>query len=209
MREVKQAELRARRDAGEPVVVVDVRGAEDFAAGHVEGAIHLPLAEIEADPRRLPLGRPIVTVCGKGGGRSTEAAAALAAAGATDVGWLEGGTLGWSAEGTDPPRRRVVLLYDRDCPNVELARANLRRALEEARAPACCEEVDLGAPDTPVPWTRFGSPTVLVDGRDVAGASADDGPTCRTYLQAGVRSNAPPVDILVAALRAAGLGSPA
>ena len=60
-REIPRAELRARRAAGEPVVVVDVRGAEDYAAGHVEGAIHVPLDAIEADPRRLPLDRPIVT----------------------------------------------------------------------------------------------------------------------------------------------------
>lgn len=97
-REIARAELRARRAAGEDVVVVDVRSAEDFAAGHVEGAIHVPLAEIQADPRRLPLDRPIVTVCGKGGGRSTDAAAALAAAGAADAGWLEGGTSGWLAD---------------------------------------------------------------------------------------------------------------
>ena len=97
-REVSRAELRARRAAGEAVVVVDVRSAEEFAAGHIEGAIHVPVADIEADPKRLPLDRPIVTACGKGGGRSEGAAAALAAAGARDVGFLEGGTLGWLAD---------------------------------------------------------------------------------------------------------------
>ena len=97
-REVSRAELRARRAAGEAVVVVDVRSAEEFAAGHIEGAIHVPVADIEADPTRLPLDRPLVTVCGKGGGRSEGAAAALAAAGARDVGFLEGGTLGWLAD---------------------------------------------------------------------------------------------------------------
>lgn len=97
-REVSRAELRARRAAGEAVVVVDVRSAQEFAAGHIEGAIHLPVADIEADPKRLPLDRPLVTACGKGGGRSEGAAAALAAAGARDVGFLEGGTLGWLAD---------------------------------------------------------------------------------------------------------------
>lgn len=96
-REVPRAELRARLAAGEAIVVVDVRSAEEFAAGHIEGAIHLPVARIEADPTRLPLDRPIVCACGKGGGRSEGAAAALAAAGAIDVGFLEGGTLGWLA----------------------------------------------------------------------------------------------------------------
>lgn len=97
-REVSRAELRARRAAGEAVVVVDVRSAEEFAAGHIEGAIHMPVADIEADPTRLPLDRPIVTACGKGGGRSEGAAAALAAAGALDIGFLDGGTLGWLAD---------------------------------------------------------------------------------------------------------------
>lgn len=97
-KEVSRADLRARRAAGEAVVVVDVRSSEEFAAGHIEGAIHIPVAEIEADPTRLPLDRPIVTACGKGGGRSEGAATALAAAGASDVGFLEGGTLGWLAD---------------------------------------------------------------------------------------------------------------
>ncbi len=97
-REVSRAELRARRAAGEAVLVVDVRSAEEFAAAHIEGAIHVPVADIQADPTRLPLDRPLVTACGKGGGRSEGAAEALAAAGAPDVGFLEGGTLGWLAD---------------------------------------------------------------------------------------------------------------
>lgn len=97
-REISRAELRARLAASERVVVVDVRSAEEFAAGHVDGAIHLPVAEIEANPTLLPLDRLIVCACGKGGGRSEAAAAALAAAGAVDVAFLEGGTLGWLAD---------------------------------------------------------------------------------------------------------------
>ncbi|MFZ5480835.1 MAG: rhodanese-like domain-containing protein [Myxococcota bacterium] len=98
-REVSRAELRARLAAGEQVMVLDVRSPEEFAAGHIDGAVNVPLAAIEADPRRIPLDRPIVTACGKGGGRSAGAAALLAAAGAGDVGFLEGGTLGWLADG--------------------------------------------------------------------------------------------------------------
>lgn len=97
-REISRAELRARLAAGERVVVIDVRSAEEFAAGHIQGAIHIPLAELVAYPSQLPLHRPLVTACGKGGGRSEGAAVALAAAGALDVGFLEGGTLGWLSE---------------------------------------------------------------------------------------------------------------
>lgn len=98
IREISRAELRARLAAGEPVLVVDVRSAAEFAAGHVEGAIHVPVAEIEADPRCIPHGHQIVTVCGKGGGRCEGAARRLAEAGAGEVGFLEGGTLGWLAD---------------------------------------------------------------------------------------------------------------
>lgn len=94
-REIPREELRLRLAAGVQVRVVDVRSAAEFAAGHVEGAIHVPLAEIEADPTRVRLDDPIVCVCGKGGGRSESAAARLRAAGAADVGFLEGGVLGW------------------------------------------------------------------------------------------------------------------
>lgn len=99
---------------------------------------------------------------------------------------------------------RVTLLYDRDCPNAGTARGNLLRAFAEAGTPARWDEVDLGADDTPAGWRGYGSPTVLVDGRDADGTcpDADAGRTCRTYLDGVARHGAPPVGLLVAALRA-------
>ena len=43
-------------------VVVDIRSAEDFEHGHIEAAMHLPLAELVSDQslRALPKGRKIV-----------------------------------------------------------------------------------------------------------------------------------------------------
>ncbi|MFZ5479494.1 MAG: MerC domain-containing protein [Myxococcota bacterium] len=97
---------------------------------------------------------------------------------------------------------RVVLLYDRDCPNVRAARSNLLRAFSEAGVPARWEEMDRAGPDTPAAWRGFGSPTVLVDGRDVAGLAPGDGASCRVYESAGARSGAPSVDVIAAALAA-------
>jgi rhodanese-related sulfurtransferase len=97
--EIHPEELHARRERGERIVVLDVRDAEDFAAGHVAGALHLPLTVLQADPHSVPLDRPIVTVCGKGGGRSAAAVAVLAEAGAPTVAWLTGGTNGWRDAG--------------------------------------------------------------------------------------------------------------
>ncbi|MEQ1567681.1 MAG: rhodanese-like domain-containing protein [Myxococcota bacterium] len=96
-------QLRAeRRD----VIVLDVRTAEEFAAGHVAGARHVPGAHLlgPVDPlRRADL---VVTTCGKGGGRSAEAAARLRALGVRARS-LAGGTSAWLAaniptERTDP-----------------------------------------------------------------------------------------------------------
>jgi rhodanese-related sulfurtransferase len=48
-----------RRD----VVVLDVRPAEEYAAGHVAGAVSMPLAEIERRLADLPRGHRVVAYC--------------------------------------------------------------------------------------------------------------------------------------------------
>jgi rhodanese-related sulfurtransferase/biotin operon repressor len=45
------------------VTVIDVRPAEEFAAGHVPGAINVPLAELERWARSAPKSRQIVAYC--------------------------------------------------------------------------------------------------------------------------------------------------
>lgn len=51
---------RARR--GE-IVVVDVRPAEEYAAGHLPGALSVPLRELRARLAELPKDRPVVAYC--------------------------------------------------------------------------------------------------------------------------------------------------
>jgi len=77
------------------LLIVDVRSAEEFAAGHVEGAVNIPLETIGSHESGLPRDRLIVTVCGKGGGRSDRAAQELRARGFKSVRSLCGGTDGW------------------------------------------------------------------------------------------------------------------
>lgn len=77
---------------------VDVREPEEWAEGHLPGAIHIPLGEL---PRRLadvPRGLPIITIC-RSGYRSLTARKALLADGATDVRSLAGGMLAWHDAG--------------------------------------------------------------------------------------------------------------
>ncbi|MBN8493030.1 MAG: MBL fold metallo-hydrolase [Burkholderiales bacterium] len=90
----------ALAELGPKVQVVDVREPEEFGhgLGHIEGALLLPLGELEARQAELPRDRPIVTVC-RSGARSARAAGMLGKAGFAEVANLRGGMLRWRAEG--------------------------------------------------------------------------------------------------------------
>lgn len=61
---VSVEQAKAALESG-AAVVVDVRSAESYAAGHIPGAISIPLSEFENDLRSLPLekDRWIITYC--------------------------------------------------------------------------------------------------------------------------------------------------
>ena len=98
---------------------------------------------------------------------------------------------------------RVELVYDLDCPNVTSARTQLLQAFVHAGIPASWVEWDRKAPESPEHVTAYGSPTILVDGKDVAGtkpgAKAD---SCRLYAIGlnGV-GGSPPVGQIATALK--------
>lgn len=94
--------LDALRAEGRAVTVIDVRTAEEFAAGHVDGAVHVHGTDLPAAARSLGSAEHVVTVCGKGGGRSAEAAALLRSLG-VPAQFLAGGTFAWLA--AHPPDR--------------------------------------------------------------------------------------------------------
>ncbi len=74
----------------------------------------------------------------------------------------------------------VELVVFRGCTHAEQARRNLHAALEASgRAPEWVEW-DRESADTPERLRVYGSPTVLVDGRDVTGAVGEaKGAACR------------------------------
>jgi rhodanese-related sulfurtransferase len=82
------------------VQVLDVREAEEFrhGLGHIQGALLLPLDQLESRLNELSRERPVVAVC-RSGARSARATAMLAKAGFTEVANLSGGMLRWRAEG--------------------------------------------------------------------------------------------------------------
>ena len=78
------------------LAILDVREDDEWAAGHIDGALHIPLRELPARLADLPATQTLV-VC-KVGGRSAQAVAYLAQQG-YDVVNLDGGMLDWEAAG--------------------------------------------------------------------------------------------------------------
>lgn len=62
VRRISAQDLKQKIDAGS-VLLVDVRDAASFQAGHIPGAIHMPFASIEGMMTALPKGKEIVTYC--------------------------------------------------------------------------------------------------------------------------------------------------
>ncbi len=64
--EIVHAE-RTREAIAEGVTVLDVRRPNEYEAGHVEGAIHVPLGSLEEGFDRLPEDQPVLAHGGYGG----------------------------------------------------------------------------------------------------------------------------------------------
>ena len=95
---------------------------------------------------------------------------------------------------------RVELIYDTDCPNIAETRANLLQAFAAARLQAKWTEWERSSPSSPAYVAGFGSPTLLVDGRDIAGGKPGARTSsCRLYASAeGRYSGAPSVELIKA-----------
>ncbi|MGA8297073.1 MAG: molybdopterin-synthase adenylyltransferase MoeB [Acidimicrobiales bacterium] len=97
IREVTPAEVAER---GEDLILVDVRESDEYAAGALEGAVHLPrgMLELQVEGRVPDKKRPIVIYCA-GGTRSAFAAKTLFDLGYRDVASMAGGFNRWKDEG--------------------------------------------------------------------------------------------------------------
>ncbi|WP_234554965.1 rhodanese-like domain-containing protein [Thermus caliditerrae] len=73
-------------------VVVDVRTPQEFAAGHVPGAINLPVEAITSWADQVPKDKPVYLYC-RSGNRSRQAAEYLKKKGYTNLYNVEGGVL--------------------------------------------------------------------------------------------------------------------
>ena len=96
--QISREKAQEMMKSGDGLVVVDVRTQEEYAEGHIPGAICIPNESIvDARPAELPdLGQTILVYC-RSGRRSKEAAQKLADMGYTNV-YEFGGIIDWSGE---------------------------------------------------------------------------------------------------------------
>ncbi len=79
------------------VELVDVRLPEEWEAGHIAGAKHIPIDTLSQRAADIDQSKPVVLYC-RSGDRSAGAADALAASG-WDASSMEGGILAWVEQG--------------------------------------------------------------------------------------------------------------
>lgn len=109
---------KARERIAKGMLVVDVRDADEFAQGHIAGAIHIPLRQIESDaeasiaPIAAVSGRrdTILFVC-RSGARSEAACNHLRRLLGRRAQYLQGGLMAWVGAGIPLSRDQHDLVY--------------------------------------------------------------------------------------------------
>ncbi|MGB8475889.1 MAG: rhodanese-like domain-containing protein [Candidatus Acidiferrum sp.] len=105
VKETNVPEVKRRIDAGEKVLLVDVREDHEWANGHLPGAVHMGRGIIERDiEHKFPdTAAKLVLYCG-GGYRSVLVADNLQKMGYTNVESMDGGWRGWIEAGLPTDR---------------------------------------------------------------------------------------------------------
>ena len=92
---IEPANLKAMMASGVRFALVDVRRPDEFAAGHIEGAMLMPLDNLPATYAQLPRDVKLVVYC-RSGHRSAQAVSFLLAHGYSRAVSLNGGYLAWT-----------------------------------------------------------------------------------------------------------------
>jgi hypothetical protein len=94
---------------------------------------------------------------------------------------------------------KVELIFDLDCPNVSQARLNLFRAFTLAGIAPQWTEWDRNDRESPDYAHRYGSPSILIDGKDIAGEmNRNAANCCRVYLESDESNKGVPSVKLIA-----------
>ena len=96
--QITAEEAKAIMDSGDDFIILDVREQDEFDAGHIPGAIHLPYTKIEKKAEEMlpDKDKQILVYC-RSGRRSKIAAEALARLGYTNIKEF-GGIIDWPYE---------------------------------------------------------------------------------------------------------------
>jgi rhodanese-related sulfurtransferase len=105
VKETNVADVARRRESGEKFLLVDVREDNEWAKGHLPGAVHLGKGIIERDiEQQVPDAHAkVILYCG-GGFRSALVAENLGKMGYTNVESMDGGWKGWVDAGLPTAR---------------------------------------------------------------------------------------------------------
>lgn len=95
---VKEVGLEALESRPPDAVVLDVREPEEYAHGHVPGAINLPQSDLASRLAEVPRNQPVFAICASGM-RSFRVTQFLAQLGYDQVVSVRGGTEAWRAAG--------------------------------------------------------------------------------------------------------------
>ena len=95
---IAPSELDARRAAGIGPIIIDVRTAEEYAMGHITGAVNIPFDEVADRIGEIEAPHGVALYC-MVGPRARKGEAALLGAGYTAVLHLEGGLAAWQEAG--------------------------------------------------------------------------------------------------------------
>jgi rhodanese-related sulfurtransferase len=100
VKETNVADVKRRMESGERFFLVDVREDNEWAKGHLPGAVHMGRGVIERDiEKSVPETRTkLILYCG-GGFRSALVADNLQKMGYTNVESMDGGWRGWTEAG--------------------------------------------------------------------------------------------------------------
>ncbi len=97
-RDIKATEAKSLLAANKNVFLLDVRTPEEFGQGRLQGAVLIPINEVERRIGEIPRNRPIVVYCAVGS-RSGLVAGFLSRKGYREVSNVSDGIVGWYRNG--------------------------------------------------------------------------------------------------------------
>jgi rhodanese-related sulfurtransferase len=95
---ISASELHERRESGRAPIVIDVRTADEYATGHIPGALNIPFDEVARRIIEIDAPEGVALYC-MVGPRARKGETALLAVGYDDVFHLEGGLAAWQKAG--------------------------------------------------------------------------------------------------------------